>query len=301
MKHTKTKSLLICIGLLVLCGFASQDNFTNLKGPYFGQSPPANKPIMFAPEFFNKEVHSCPIFSPDGMEVYWDLMEEGKGTLFMNCKSGKWTKPKTVPYASRFGAYDPCFSPDGKKVFFTSNEATSGGKKNDKENIWYVEKTASGWSTRKPLPASVNSHGLHWQISVAANGNLYFGNNMDILCAQQVDGEYAKVEELGDSINSEFFEGTPFVAHDESYILFSRYGGDLRYADLFICFKKTDGSWSDAQNMGETVNTKVHELCPQVTRDRKYLFFIRNDEKGELRPFWMSAKIIENLQHSILK
>ena len=72
----------------------------------------------------------------------------------------------------------------------------------------------------------------------------------------------------------------------------------MKYADLFISFKNTNHSWTRAKNMGNTINTNVHELCPQVTPDGKYLFFIRNDSKGELRPFWVDARIIEDLRQS---
>ena len=53
--------------------------------------------------------------------------------------------------------------------------------------------------------------------------------------------------------------------------------------------------------MGKNINSDLHELCPQVTPDGNYLFFIRNDNRGELRPFWVAAKIIEELKPQQLK
>jgi len=298
----KMKNKIIALVLLINGLSFAQEKLPNLKGPYLGQAPPKNVPVMFAPDFFIKEVHSSPVFAPNGKEIFWDLMGEEASTLFIQqLGNGKWSKPKSVSYASQFGAYDPCFSFDGKKLFFTSSEAPTGERKDTKENIWFVERTEKGWSDRKPLPPEVNSHGLHWQISIAKNGNLYFGTNKDILLAKSINNAYSIVENVGKSINSEFYEGTPFIAPDESYIIFSRFGGDLKYADLFISYKNKDSYWTNAKNMGKKINTDLHELCPQVTPDGKYLFFIRNDSRGELRPFWVNTKIIVDLKPNNLK
>jgi len=41
----------------------------------------------------------------------------------------------------------------------------------------------------------------------------------------------------------------------------------------------------------------MHELCPNVTPDGKYLFFNRNySEKGDLRVFWVFTKIIDDIK-----
>ena len=116
-------------------------DFPILKGPYLGQKPPGIMPELFAPEIFMAEVHGGLLFSPDGTEVYWDLMEEGRNILFMRIEDDEWTKPAEVPFNSRFGTGDATFSPDGSKLFFTSQESIEGGKKDADENIWYVERT----------------------------------------------------------------------------------------------------------------------------------------------------------------
>jgi len=36
----------------------------------------------------------------------------------------------------------------------------------------------------------------------------------------------------------------------------------------------------------------VNELCPTVSRDGKYLFFLRNTRDG-LSPHWVSASVID--------
>ena len=225
----------------------------------------------------------------------------GNNIVFMRIENNIWTQPVEVPFQSKYGTGDPTFSSDGKKLFFTSRESIDGGRKDDKENIWYVERQNGDWGKPKPLSPVVNSYPLHWQLSIAANGNLYFARR-DIYLARPENGKYGLVEKLDPSINSEHNDSTPFIAPDESYLIFSRFGGALRYADLFISFKKEDGTWTKAKNMGPRINTNLHELCPNVTPDGKYLFFNRNyGENGELRVFWVDAEIIDELKPGELK
>lgn len=292
-------SFFIC---LVMIGNAGIDDFPILKDPYLGQKPPGTTPELFAPEVFKAEVHGGLVFSPDGKEVYWDLMEEGRNILFMRLENGQWTEPSEVAFKSRFGTGDATFSPDGKSLFFTSQESIEGGRKDVDENIWFVERQNKGWGKPKSLSSAINSYSLHWQLSVAANGNLYFGTHTDIFVAKPENGEYTVVEKVSSAINTEHNESTPFISPDESYLIFSKDGGDLRYADLFISFKDRDGTWTEAKNMGRQINSDMHELCPNVTPDGKYLFFNRNyGEKGELRVFWVDAQIIEDLKPIKLK
>lgn len=57
---------------------------------------------------------------------------------------------------------------------------------------------------------------------------------------------------------------------------------------LYICFKKSDGSWGEKINLSKKMGfTRPGQLCPIVSPDGKYLFFMN---------FWQDAKIIEELR-----
>lgn len=69
--------------------------------------------------------------------------------------------------------------------------------------------------------------------------------------------------------------------------------------DLYISFRQHDGSWGDAINMGDKINTDAYEAGPKVTPDGKYLFFVRNmgsDKFENVDIFWVGAHIIETLR-----
>lgn len=279
--------------------------FPILKGEYLGQQKPGITPEVFGLGIIssNRQEHGCTTFSPDGKEVFWSTSfpHQGRiraasgGILHMKIEDGYWTPPKLAQFSLGLGEDVPFFSPDGKKLFFMSRRPLKGSAET-KENIWVVEKKRDSWSEPKPLGSEVNSMQQHWQISVSSQGTLYFASRSgegygmgDIYCSKYVSGRYTKPENLGDSINTNLGEGTPFIAPDESYLIFMR---DL---DLHISFRKKDGSWTKATNMGENINSKGYELCPIVSPDGKYLFFM-STRNGNSDIYWVKAKVIDDLR-----
>ena len=103
---------------------------------------------------------------------------------------------------------------------------------------------------------------------------------------------------MGDAVNTGEREFCPFIAPDESYLIFSRTVPEEKgRSDLFISFRGGDGKWSEAVNMGDTVNSLHNETSPVVTPDGRYLFFSR--VSGDINGvFWTSADVIEELRRN---
>jgi hypothetical protein len=85
-------------------------------------------------------------------------------------------------------------------------------------------------------------------------------------------------QNLGDSVNSPKDEFNSFIAKDGSYLLYTTtgFGDGLGGGDIWICFKKDDGSWTSPKNLGENINSNKLDYCPSITQDGKYLFFTSN-------------------------
>jgi ankyrin repeat protein len=282
--------------------------FPKLEGDYLGQQIPFSKPELFAQGIvstygFNSQ-HSPAVFSPDGNEVYWT--KEFKGPiLFMKRDNGKWTAPKKASFNSEFGDGEPIFSVDGNKIYFLSLRPIEEGGRADKENIWYVKRTVNGWSDAKPVSPLINEYDLHWLFSVAADGSIYFSSirdggfgNRDIYVSDFVDGEYTEPVNLGEIINSQGVQHTPYIAPDESYMIFVSTGntpnmGNIRFV---ISYKDQDGNWGEPIDLGDDLNSISSALCPYVTPDGKYMFFIG---AGDI--YWVSADFIEKLKPEELK
>ena len=281
----------------------SDIRFPVLKGDYLGQTPPRDKSELFGLGIISSiwGIHSTAVFSPDGNEVYWvpmmtfpgEIYSRG-GLLMMKRVKGQWTAPAWAPFSGPNGEDDvPFFSTDGKRMYFISRRPLPGEKQKGSEKIWYADRTATGWSDPRPLDSNVNSMDMHWEFSLDRQGNAYFGGQApdsfgmnDIYMARFSDGKYERPVNLGKPINSAAGEGTPFIAPDGSYLLFSR-----QY-DLWVSFRSRDGAWSEPVKLGPEVNSPSVDLCPIVTADGKYLFFL-SQRDGESHAYWVRASVID--------
>lgn len=280
--------------------------FPILEGQYLGQDRPDSVPVIFAPGIISSiwGLHSSLAFSPDGNEVYWSPMIELPGQTYseggiwyMKRINNRWTPPEPAAFSLTYDGNDgePFFSPDGQRLYFNSDRPNPLQKSEGKENIWYVESTAKGWSEAAPVDQVINQMSMHWQFSVDKKGNIYFASDnaggfgmQDIYCSELIDGKYQKPENLGERINTDKGDMTPYISPHGDYLIY------CSGLELYISFKEKDGTWGNAKSLGTPVNTGF-ELCPIVTPDGKYLIFLSGRE-GESHPFWVSAKIIEDLR-----
>jgi len=90
----------------------------------------------------------------------------------------------------------------------------------------------------------------------------------------------------------------PFIAPDESYLLFSSYRLNNQQ-DIFISFRLSDGTWTEAYNLGETINLDRGERFPAVSPDGKYLFFTRWVSPDNEDVMWVSANIIDDIKKEV--
>ena len=303
----------VVLWLLIEKGADKSDiRFPELKGDYLGQKPPGEKAELFGLGIISSiwGLHSTAVFAPDGNEVYWAPMMTFPGEVYsrgglltMKRVDGRWTAPAWASFSGPNGEDDvPFFSPDGKRLYFISRRPLPGETQRGSEKIWYADRTADGWSVPQPLDPKVNSVDKHWQFSLDGEKNIYFAGRppdsrgmSDIYLARFSGGPYAKPVNLGDPFNTTAVEDTPFIAPDGSYIIFnsSRPGGKGN-GDLYACYKKKDGSWSEAVNLAP-LNTAEADWCATVSPDGQYLFFTRNiTGKGDI--YWVDAGIIEEMR-----
>ncbi len=197
--------------------------------------------------------------------------------------NGRWGQPAAASFSGRWSDADPHISPDGSKLFFISNRPVTGDQPTDEYDIWVVERTAGGrWGEPRHLGSPVNRDSVtEWSPSVAGNGNLYFGSvreggkgGNDLYVARWTDGAYGEPENLGDSINTKAGEIEPWIAPDESYLIFSGNGrtDGVGGFDLYVS-ERRDGVWQQARPLGGGVNSAKGDFNQSVSPDGRYLFF----------------------------
>ena len=301
------KRKVFLIGLIFLISVFSWDwtqkeRFPVLKGEYLGQKPPGITPEVFAPGIVSTsrgEFNAA--FSPDGKEFYFSVNEpSGRETMmFMTRKNNQWASPQSVPFVSPQNDCDPIFSHDGSRLYFISTRPKKDKAGSRDWDIWYVQRTDTGWSEPINIGPPVNSDVDEYYVSLTKDGTIYFASNragglgsFDIYRSRLMDGHYAKPENLGDSINTEYLEHDPFIAPDESYILFTSVGRPEGFGqgDLYISRRKNDGTWTKSKNLGKAFNTSGYDFCPMVSPDGKYFFFTK---RGDI--YWVSMEAIQSL------
>lgn len=271
---------------------------------YFGQKLPRNTPELFAPNIIsnpNRHEFGCTL-SKDGSEFYFGVDNNAVMEIhYSNLVDGVWSPPKKLFKSDSISFNDPMFSPDQKRLYFISNLSLDGKKTKDDIDLWYVEREniKSGWSKPINIGLPVNSQLNEYYASFTDNGTLYFASKdkseaapsyaFDIYRSEYKNGEFLKPELLPESINTKRYEADVFISPDETYMIFcSIRKNGLGQGDLYISFKDKAGKWSEAVNMGESINTEKHELCPFVSADGKYLFYTSNQDI-----YWVSTNLLE--------
>ncbi len=303
---------------------AGAKGMEKLSGPYLGQTPPGDTPQLFAPGIVStgQHEHSAATFSPDGKEVFWSLhmlpfeKKIPSKLMVMRVVEGKWTGPVKAMVSGDHGDDSPILSPEGKTLYFASKRPAAPGEATKKKfDLWKAHKKNGRWGNPIHMggPMSTPTHDI--AASQTTSGMIYFlrgsGKKEDpflMMRSQPVNGSYAKPERLPAPINVAEMSWTPFIAPDESYILFSsERAGGLGSLDLYVCFRKKDGAWGKAHNLGPKINTEASERFPGVSPDGKYLFFVsarlKKENQGKDLPqngysdiYWVDAGILNTLK-----
>jgi len=269
---------------------------TGLKGPYLGQTPPGLEPKVFAPGIVSTagNYEFSIAFSPDGREIYFTRRQDpgGQNTILV-CRWERkgWTAPREAEFCKGFPSNEPHIIPDGKKLYFGCNRQRPGAEQPE-YGIWVTERTENGWG-------EPHYHGPGMYVSSILRGDLYMTDVTNIaggglITYPLVNGVYQAPVRLPGTLNQPVPVAHAFVAPDGSYIVFDSYsrpGSQGGEGDLYVAFRNPDGSWSEARNLGDTVNTPGTNFCPMVTPDGKFLFYATCRDI-----YWVSAEVISKLK-----
>ena len=267
------------------------------------RSPYASDRALAEPTIFGEGIistgddESHPAFTPDGRTLYFlkNTPSFSHWTILVSQYSnGKWSTPDVAPFSGQYSDADPFITPDGKNLFFISTRPVDGKPKQDTD-MWVMEKTSTGWGEPKHLGPVVNSDTSEWFPTVTKDGTLYFGSDRaggkgrtDIWRSKLVNGKYGEPENLGDAINTPTSEVEPYIAPDESFIIFAAAGrpGGKGAFDLYVSYNR-NGVWTKSESLGDKINSSAWDFSPKVSPDGKYFFFTSNrsfDEKPLEKP-----------------
>jgi hypothetical protein len=282
---------------------AGRQPFPRLQGPYLGQEPPGLTPQVFAPGIITTdEEEGSSGFARSGTVFLFQKFRDGRCHTYITRQvKGVWTAPGLIPFwETMVHNGDFVISGDDKTMLYQVRTDSGSGPLSQ---IWRAEVTDEGWGESAPLPSPVNTRSFESYASDTIDGTLYFfsgrpgGKGRFYLYRSAFRaGTYADPANL-EPLNTECDEWDPFVAPDESYVIFcSTKPGGLGRDDLYISFRGKDGRWSPPKNMGDAINSAGSENRPSVTRDGKYFFFT-STRNGSRDTFWVQTAYIDRFRN----
>ncbi|WP_428658236.1 hypothetical protein [Runella sp.] len=264
------------------------------QSDYLNQPKPAQTPQIFAPGIVSTGAYERDLaISPDGKEIYWSVVSPKNLFSAIVCRklqNGKWSDTQVASFSGQYSDIEAAFSPDGNRLYFASNRPLEGNGNAKDFDIWYVERTAQGWSAAKNIGAPINTPDVdEYYPSVTNDGTLYFTaiyksgpGKDDIWRSKRENGRYAQPELVGKPISTDGYEFNAYIMPDESKIFYtgcSRKNGVLE-CDLVVSNHNANGTWSEAKPL-EGINSDKLDYCPFVSPDGKYLFFTSERAKKD--------------------
>ncbi|MEO1049368.1 MAG: DUF5050 domain-containing protein [Bacteroidota bacterium] len=265
----------------------NQFNFPLLEGPYMGQQPPGMVAEPFAPGIISTDGWEVEgVFAPGMKEFYFTTsVDEPFSPMVIGFRMENNVWKKYTEYKRRG---ETAFSPDGSRMHMAKG---------------YKDRVGDGWSERKSLgPIFDRKDWGIMRLTASSRGTYVFDDyksNDVIRISTLKDGKRQPPVMMGPIVNSGKMTAHPFIAPDESYLIWDSEREDgYGDSDLYISFRQEDGSWGPAINMGERVNTDNWEAYASVTSDGKYMLFNRSIdlENDNIDIYWVDAQIIEDLR-----
>lgn len=252
-------------------------------------------------------------FSADGSTVYFSRRKpnEKQKIYESEFKNGAWSSPKIAPFSTDRDETS-FITPDGKIFFFGSERPIPNqpNKGNFDMNIWMMAKTEGGWSEPIPLPEPINYVQIENEEWPSSNNNFLFSNDgQTFYFTTMMRGSKSIMlyETDFDGVNFSSPKAIDGLFDDEKYIVYSAVispngqflvfnsfgvpsgaGGE----DIFVSVK-TENGWSKAKSIGDLVNTRDEESSPRFSRDGKYFFFSRAENRGNYEYGEWSIFVVE--------
>ena len=252
---------------------------------------PLPEPTLFAEGIVSAgEFDTHPAFSPEGREFYFvrSKPDFSDWKIYVShFANGQWQTPVMAPFSDRYRDADPFITADGRQFYFISDRTEAGPAKADMD-IWVMDRVGDAWGPPHHVPGAINSDADEWYPHTAQNGTLYFGSSRpggegatDLYRARPTRSGFDDPQNLGPVVNSKGDEYEPWIAPDESYLIFMAVRAEgMGSGDLYISFANK-GGWTPPKNLGPKINGKGQEISAYVTPNGRYFFFASMRKQGD--------------------
>lgn len=280
-----------------------------------------SEPVWLGPVVNSPARDLRPVLSSDGHRLYFHSNRNGGlggFDIWVSRRAGPgcpWEIPANLgpPLNTARDDGDPAFTPDGRVVFYSSDEGHGGAGRGD---ILISRRTHPhddfAWEQPVNLGPHVNTdaHESNPAYVAAENGGtLYFVRsargipaNSDIYKVSvtrdgQTRGPAVIVTELSEP--APIGDNAMTVRADGRELIFWSGGavgvrpGSVGLADLWVSTRRSvNDAWSAPRNLGRPVNSQFADLSATLSHDGRTLFFTSAEQRGGLglQDMWMSTR-----------
>ena len=159
-----------------------------------------------------------------------------------------------------------------------------------REDFYTSSMGVDGFSAAIPLSDTLNFAAKKGSMSLSADlQTLYYAadyaeqgyGRYDIYKVQRSPWGWSKPKNLGQKINSDYWDSAPSIAPDGNSIYFaSNRPEGLGGIDIYVSYKNEKGYWEEAINLGPTINTIGDDQTPFIHADNQSLYFSSNGRLG---------------------
>jgi hypothetical protein len=189
---------------------------------------------------------------------------------------GGWALPEVAPWSGRHRDVGPALSPDGKRLYFSSDRPSGGDEPRADFDLWYLERGPAGWSQPRHLAGDAHDDRSSGMRSIAADRTLYFdaakGDGGAIVEASPTADGYGPTTPVALALPPGTTASNPLIAPDRGYLIHVIEPGPSGGADLAVSYRNPDGTWQPPQPLLE-VNSAAADFAPALSPDGRYLFF----------------------------
>ena len=228
---------------------------------------------------------------------------------------------------STYPEHSPIISPDGTKMYFSRQyHPDNVGGANDSEDIWVSEldEETGEWSVAKNVGPPLNTKGPNFISSISVvdekevvilgnrygkDGRMYTGVSVATMEGDSFSNpkDVEIEDEYNYSPNADYF----LVPGGNAMLLSAERDDSYGKRDLYVSFKRKNGSWSVPKNLGKDINTTGEDESPFLSSDGKTLYFSSDGFNGyggsdiyvttKLDDTWTKWTVPENMGASINK
>lgn len=182
----------------------------------------------------------------------------------------------------------PIISPDGQTLYFARGWSSNNyGKNKDEADIWYSQKQKDGsWSPAKNIGKPLNNKGVNVVINVTPDGNtlflegLYnsdgsFKSDQGISVSHRTEQGWSVPQQvkIDNFYNKNRYETYNFTTDQQVLILSVERDDTYGDLDLYVSFRRPDGSYTEPKNIGPQLNTYADEGTPFIATDGVTMYF----------------------------